>query len=332
MRFDGFSKNNLDLYFRELSKELKKELGKYARVEVIIVGGASVLLNYNFRNSTQDIDAFVSTKNSIKRAVNTIGDKYELPNGWLNQDFTKTKSFSPTLIEISKHYKTYNGVLSVRTIEAEYLIAMKLRSLRDYKVDKSDIIGIINEHNINGSPIGYDNITNAFTKLYGNNELLPERAKAFLNEVYAEKDLNELYNKKANEEKLSKNALIEFENNYPDTLNENNLQDILDNLKKKDSSLADDSLQSALVRFIKSSEFSDDSESKEWAIINNQPNSLAVIKHNGDAVCTLYADNYGGIYVRSNDSELTRIVVNIFNENGAKAFVDSINRANNIGL
>lgn len=235
MRFDGFSKNNLDLYFRELSKELKKELGKYARVEVIIVGGASVLLNYNFRNSTQDIDAFVSTKNSIKRAVNTVGDKYELPNGWLNQDFTKTKSFSPTLVEISKHYKTYNGVLSVRTIEAEYLIAMKLRSLRDYKVDKSDVVGIINEHNKNGSPIEYNSIVNAVTKLYGSWDVLSERAKSFLDDVYSEKNLNDFYSKKANEEILSKNALIKFEKDYPNTLNENNLQDVLDNLMKKDS-------------------------------------------------------------------------------------------------
>ena len=141
--FNGFSKEMVESFFDELSKELKKEFGRNASVELIVVGGASILLNYHFRNSTIDIDAVVASRMSIKDAINRVGDKFSLPNGWLNSDFRQTKSYSPKLIQYSKFYKSYNQVLTVRTIEAEYLVAMKLTSLRPYKNDKSDIVGII---------------------------------------------------------------------------------------------------------------------------------------------------------------------------------------------
>lgn len=81
----------------------------------------------------------------MKEAINAVGDRLELPNGWLNTDFKNTSSFSPKLIQYSKHYRTYSGVLNIRTINAEYLIAMKLMSGRRYKKDLSDIVGILNE-------------------------------------------------------------------------------------------------------------------------------------------------------------------------------------------
>ena len=40
----------------------------------------------------------------------------------------KTDSYSPKLIEFSCYYRTFANVVTVRTIEAEYLIAMKLRA------------------------------------------------------------------------------------------------------------------------------------------------------------------------------------------------------------
>lgn len=62
----------------------------------------------------------------MKQAVNNVGDRLDLPNGWLNTDFMKTKSYSSKLREHSVYYKTFSNVLTVRTVTAEYLIAMKL--------------------------------------------------------------------------------------------------------------------------------------------------------------------------------------------------------------
>ena len=51
-----FTKENLDLYLNELAKELKF-LKCTRKLEIIIVGGASILLHYNFRPSSYDVDA-----------------------------------------------------------------------------------------------------------------------------------------------------------------------------------------------------------------------------------------------------------------------------------
>ena len=69
--FSGFTKENVGEYFKELSKEIKKQLGRQANVELIVVGGASILMNYGFRESTQDIDA-LAMKNMYLAAKETV--------------------------------------------------------------------------------------------------------------------------------------------------------------------------------------------------------------------------------------------------------------------
>lgn len=73
-----FTKNNIERYLNELSKELKKEFGKNLEFELIIVGGASILLNYNFREQTLDVDAFISNQNTIKEAIKSTAEKYDV--------------------------------------------------------------------------------------------------------------------------------------------------------------------------------------------------------------------------------------------------------------
>lgn len=156
-----FTRENLDLYLRELAKEYRKLGGKNMPAEVILIGGASILANYGFRNMTYDMDAIISASSTIKDAINHVGDKYGLPNGWLNTDFIRTKSYTPKLIQYSVYYKTFFGVLTVRTVSAEYLIAMKLKSGRRYKNDISDVVGIVSEHNAKGKPLTFAQIDKA---------------------------------------------------------------------------------------------------------------------------------------------------------------------------
>lgn len=159
MSFDNkieFTKENIDLYLKDLAYEYRKMSKQRVPTEIILVGGASILINYGFRNMTSDIDAIIHSASLIKEAINHVGERYNLPAGWLNQDFVMTQSYSSTLIRISKYYKTYFGVLTVRTVDAEYLIAMKLKSGRQYKSDLSDIIGILSEHSKHNKPITLD--------------------------------------------------------------------------------------------------------------------------------------------------------------------------------
>lgn len=44
-----FTRDNLDGYLKELSKEFRKINGNRLPAEIILIGGASILLNYGFR-------------------------------------------------------------------------------------------------------------------------------------------------------------------------------------------------------------------------------------------------------------------------------------------
>ena len=70
-----------------------------------------MLINYGFREMTYDMDAIIQASSSMKDAINHVGDRLGLPNGWLNTDFMKTSSYTPKLIQYSKYYKTFSNVL-----------------------------------------------------------------------------------------------------------------------------------------------------------------------------------------------------------------------------
>lgn len=226
-----FTKQIIDQLFKELGKEFRKLNGKNMPAEIIVVGGASILINYGFREMTYDIDAFIIASSAMKEAINRISDKYCLPNGWLNTDFTKTKSFTPKLREYSKYYKTYSNILTVRTVSSEYLVAMKLMSNRHYRNDLSDIVGILYEQKKNGHEISFQSIDKAVKDLYGDWNRLPSDSKEMIINIFEENNLEELYRRTKNEEIQNKEILIEFDEKYPEVVGESNVQEILTKLK-----------------------------------------------------------------------------------------------------
>lgn len=228
-----FTKENLNTYLKELGKEYKKINGKSMPAEIILIGGAAILANYGFREMTTDIDAVIHAVSSMKEAVNHVGDKYNLPNGWLNADFMKTDSYSSKLDQYSVYYREFSNVLTVRTVSAEYLIAMKLCSGRKYKKDLSDVIGILAEHEKRGEPITMERIDKAVTDLYGSWDKISEDSKNFIHEAMKKGDFEKAYAEISAEETKSKGLLINFEQDYPGVTNTANVNDILKNLKKK---------------------------------------------------------------------------------------------------
>ena len=231
-RFE-FTKENIDLYLKEVAKEYRRQVGKNMPAELTLIGGASVLINYGFRKMTTDIDAMIHAASAMKDAINRVGDKYELPNGWLNADFTKTDSYSSELAQYSVYYKTFSNVLEVRTIAAEYLIAMKLRSGRKYKNDLSDILGILAEHEKRGTPITFEQIREAAARLYGSWDAIPVDSQSFINDAMKNGSFEDLYVQIQNTELETKNLLIKFEKDYPGLARKSNIDEIIDALKKK---------------------------------------------------------------------------------------------------
>ena len=223
----SFTKENIDRYLKELAKEFRRLNGNKMPAEIVLVGGASILANYGFREMTYDMDAIIQATSAMKEAINHVSDSFGLPNGWLNTDFARTKSYSPKLIQYSTYYKKFSNILTIRTVFAEYLIAMKLMSGRKYKSDLSDVIGILREHEKRGKSISMGQIKTAIIALYGSFETIPKDSADFLEGDMASGDLETMYQQYRKEEQDSKNVLLDFEKQYPGVTTEDNIEDIL---------------------------------------------------------------------------------------------------------
>ena len=180
--------NIIDL-IRRFAKEYRRELGKVPG-EIIIVGGASIMMNYKFRDATQDIDAIMRTVSGISDVIARFAEENDLPADWINSDFIKTSSYSSKLYAVSKHFCFLNNdTLEIRTVTGVHLIAMKARAHREYRNDVSDIIGIMIEERMAGTKIDYSDISEAYQYLYGEN--IDPELKQILSAI-AEKDVEEL--------------------------------------------------------------------------------------------------------------------------------------------
>jgi len=65
---NDFNKENIIEYLNELAEEYKKLNKSVSPVKLILVGGASILLNYNFRATTGDIDVLTASFSKYGRS------------------------------------------------------------------------------------------------------------------------------------------------------------------------------------------------------------------------------------------------------------------------
>ena len=100
-----FNSENLDEYLKELGKAIKKNAGKNADVELILIGGASILVNYSFRQKTFDFDVIVLPKSSaVEDAIRAVGNAKNLSKDWMNTDFVHTTNQTWKIAEATYFY------------------------------------------------------------------------------------------------------------------------------------------------------------------------------------------------------------------------------------
>lgn len=228
------TKDNLIDILKDLGKEYRKRNGKTMQAEIVMVGGAAILAKYGFRELSYDIDAIIRASSSLKDAAIAIGDKYNLEHNWLNSDFKNTSSYSEKLYQHSKHYRVFSNVLYIRTAEPEYLVATKLRSARPYKNDLSDIVGIITEEKAINPDFSKQAIIAAYQDMYGDTDI-NENAQEYMDMAFSATNPTALIEQIRKDEEQAKSLLQHFQKEYPDTLNEDNINDVLQILTSKTS-------------------------------------------------------------------------------------------------
>ena len=228
------TKEDLEKYFLELAKAYKRAAKKNAlKLEIVLIGGAAILLNYRFRISTTDVDGLFLMPDVFKDAIKIVAEKFNLNPQWLNTDFVKSSSYSDQLRINSVFYQDYLNVISVRTIRAEYLVAMKLVAGRMHKNDISDIIGILHESRKNNEPLSVDRIKEAVLTLYGTLDKVSTTTWKLFNQIIENGDYESLFLQYRQEEIENQAALIDFRKNATERLTKEDLDEILRSIQKK---------------------------------------------------------------------------------------------------
>jgi hypothetical protein len=127
----SLSKTNILRYLQELSEEMGKE---NLKGEILLFGGAAMVLAFDARPSTKDVDAIFQPKSKIYELSKKIAARHDLPADWLNDSvkgFIRNDSFDYNLLIRFDN-------LSVYVPEPEYLLAMKSISMR-IGIESSDI-------------------------------------------------------------------------------------------------------------------------------------------------------------------------------------------------
>ena len=223
--------NAMDI-IKRFAKEYRKALGK-SPAEIIIVGGGSIMLNYKFREATQDFDVILRAASGIKDVITRFADENNLPRDWMNTDFVKTASYSDTLMEVSRHYCWLNNqTLEIRTVSGIHLIAMKMKAHRNYRNDISDAIGILIEEAEAGNSFSYADIEAAYHKLY--HEAPDPKTQELFRDICAKnvEELRILYDSQRDTEYSVGNQLISYIEGGA-SINTENVVDVAARIREK---------------------------------------------------------------------------------------------------
>ena len=129
---DRLSREQITHAFEALARELGDTQGP---IELILVGGAALVLLYGARESTKDVDAVVRSledQQAVVHAARVVATQLGLPEDWLNdgaKGYLHGLAVGQTVFESAK--------LIVRAAAPAQLLAMKLSAWRD-DVDVAD--------------------------------------------------------------------------------------------------------------------------------------------------------------------------------------------------
>lgn len=147
------SKESIDVYLDKLADKILEKFGPEASIEIVVVGGAAIAINYTFSRASAYLDDLVAD----------VAKECSLPTDWINHNVMVTGSFTPAIAQYAKHYKTFKGVLKVFTADALTLICMKSVCCRP---DSHDILDIKNILDVE-TDITFSQIVERFVTFYG---------------------------------------------------------------------------------------------------------------------------------------------------------------------
>ncbi|RZD16572.1 MAG: hypothetical protein EVJ46_06075 [Candidatus Acididesulfobacter guangdongensis] len=160
--------------FKRLSDLLAKQ---EKQAEIYIVGGAAMILAYNARTTTKDIDAIFTNKDIIYKISKQVADEMGLEEYWIND---AAKSFIPAKKDDNSIPIIDEKNLKVMAASEEYMLAMKLLASR--MEDKPDIEFLLNKLNIKSA----EDALYVVRDLYPD-KLIQPKTQYVLEEIFSQK-------------------------------------------------------------------------------------------------------------------------------------------------
>lgn len=172
------SKETLLEAFSALNQQLAKEdvIG-----EICIFGGTVMVLAFNARLSTKDVDAIFKPPEVFRRNAALLAESMQLPKDWLNDG---VKGFVSDKAEHTEEGLPKMSNLRMLRPRADYLLAMKCMAARsaayDTKGDRDDIVFLIQHLGLNTA----DEVCKIVEKFYPPERILP-KTQFMIQEVIA---------------------------------------------------------------------------------------------------------------------------------------------------
>jgi hypothetical protein len=137
MRDMPFDRQSLEQALHELARRAYAE-GK--TVEIAIYDGSALILTYDWRVATRDVDAvFETDRQTVRRLAEEIADEIGWDRDWLNdgvKGFPSDRDPSPDAKRLFATYPSEDEPgLRVTVANPRYLFAMKCRAMRTGGVD-----------------------------------------------------------------------------------------------------------------------------------------------------------------------------------------------------
>lgn len=150
--------------------------------ELCLFGGTAMVLVFNARLSTRDVDAIFKPAALIRELAAKVAEERNLPAQWLNDG---VKGFQSTHPEITTHSAPQFSNLRVYRPSAEYLLAMKCMASRAGDIetsgDKRDIILLIRHLGLQT----VDEVMANLTRFFPADRILP-KTQFMIHEAIAE--------------------------------------------------------------------------------------------------------------------------------------------------
>jgi hypothetical protein len=164
--------------------DLLQEMGVMG--EICIFGGAAMVLAFDARESTRDVDGIFVPKTKVIESARQVAEEFDFDPNWLNDG---VKGFVSNDSEYTADGMPVFGNLRIMRPTTEYLLAMKCLASRiadsTTDGDRNDIITLIKRTGITDASEVCDLVAK-----YCKESLLPPRVRFYIEELVAELKTN----------------------------------------------------------------------------------------------------------------------------------------------